>query len=299
MILVNPSVEIIPQEYSRNGIFKHIELCGRVSYKSEGNITEDSANEFVGRRIQDGHTAILEQATVCLEFPHLNIKDYATKEFAINPKVLRYIDNPYSKVFINDSVSYITTNYRVLYEKGWLDDLYNMCSPRAQHPKRCTVKFICSRAIANELVRHRVFSFVQESSRFCNYSKGKFGNQITYIIPSWATKTEEYEHNYGIPGISEAIVKPKDEDVYKIYYDFYYSLADAETAYLNLINNQGFKAEQARDVLPLATKTELYMTGFVEDWLEFFKLRTAPNAHPDMRQLANELKKKFTDNILN
>ena len=156
MKLIRSCVELVNQEYSKTGIFKHIELCGRVSYKSENKITDDSANEFVFRRIQDGHTAILEQATIYLEFPHSQSSmDFLTDAFTIDPKVLRYIDNPYSRVVTDNKMSYVTTNYRVLYENRWLDDLYNMCAPRDKHIKRYTFKIYTNRGVTHELVRHK------------------------------------------------------------------------------------------------------------------------------------------------
>lgn len=281
MKLVDSYFEIVPQEYSKKGIYKHIELCGRVSYKSEDKITDDSANEFVGRRIQDGHTAILEQATVYLEFPHLTpVVEYSTNDFSIDPKILRYIDNPYSVVTTDEKMSYVTTNYRVLYENRWLDDLYNMCLPRPQHEPRVTVKFVTSRGITHELVRHRVFSFVQESTRFCNYSNGKFGEELTFIKPSWWENEE----------VDDSI-----KQAYKSALDF------SQSYYMTLTKDGGLKAQQARGILPNDLKAEIYMTGFVSQWNEFFKLRTAYNAHPDMRALVCPLKaafkKRFPDKI--
>lgn len=270
MKLINSSFEFVEQGEGKLDVFKHIEKCGRVSYKSEDKITDDSANEFVGRRIAAGHTAILEQATIYLEFPHLNMGKYATNDFSIDPKILRYIDNPYSKVVTTDKASFVTTNYRVLYENGWLDDLYNMCSPRSGHEPRVTVKFICSRAIANELVRHRVFSFVQESTRFCNYSKERFDGELSFIKPNW------YD-------------KEKDTLLKQLYND---TLYNTEQTYLALIKG-GFRAQEARGILINDLKTELCMTGYVSDWFKLFELRDNTAAHPDMVELMHPLHQIF------
>ena len=277
MKLIKPSVEIIKQEeYDLNHIFKFIELAGRTCYKSEDKITEDSAKEFVDRMIKSGHTAMLEHGTVYLTIPSVNMSDMV---------IYKYFLNPYSKIFIDRINTYITTNYRVLIENNWLDDLKYLSNPNLFHPRRTTVKFICDRAVANEFVRHRVFSFAQESTRYCNYSKDKFNNELTFIIPCW---TNIPEANY------RDIFNPKEPDITLIpnEYAFINILRDIEKYYMGLTNN-GWKAQEARNVLPLSLKTELIMTGFNTDWQRFFELRCASNAHPQAKELADMLKDKF------
>lgn len=144
-----------------------------------------------------------------------------------------------------------------------------------------------------ELVRHRVFSFCQESSRYCNYSKDKFDNSITYIIPTWLTlNTGNYEFVDGPDGVEIAgdgflkEVKHPDKDV-----RFLSALLNCENTYMSLIN-EGCPPEAARQVLPLATKTEICVTGFIEDWKHFFDLRyfeKTGRVHPDMKKLTKEL----------
>ena len=187
MKLIKPSVEIIKQEeYDLDHIFKFIELAGRTCYKSEDKITEDSANEFVNRMIKSGHGAMLEHGTVYLTIPNKNISRSLL--------IYNYEMNPYSKViWTNDNV-YITTNYRVIIENNWNDHLKYITAPTEFHVRRTTVKFICDRAIANEFVRHRVFSFAQESTRYCNYSKAKFNSELTFIIPCWFKWDEQIIH---------------------------------------------------------------------------------------------------------
>jgi thymidylate synthase (FAD) len=262
MKLIKPSVEIIKQEeYDLNHIFKFIELVGRTCYKSEDKITEDSAKEFVDRMIRSGHGATLEHGTVYLTIPN--------KSVIKNLLIHYYEKNPYSKVVLTNDNVYITTNYRVIIENNWNDDLEYITAPTKFHIKRTTVKFICDRAIANEFVRHRVFSFAQESTRYCNYSKDKFNNELTFIEPCWL---DELPHNEQS--------------------DFISSLGYTEDIYIKL-TEQGWKAEEARNVLPLSLKTELIMTGFNSDWQHFFELRCAPNAHPQAKELADILKDKF------
>ncbi len=268
MKIINSSVEIIPQEPGLKGVYKQIEIAGRTSYKSENRITEDSADKFVNMLIERGHTAPLEQGTIYLYFPWVSHEE-------------KYENNPYSKVTIirglgeplgygNGGV-YITTNARVIQQNGWQDDLQYICKPCKYHEKRITVRFTCSRSISLELIRHRAFSFVQESQRYCNYTKeDKFGSEITFIKPFWY----------------------KEDGTDELFID---SCKGAERCYFTLIS-EGCTPQEAREVLPNSCKTEVVMTGFVSDWIEFFKLRCDKSAHPDMQKLANSLKLEFIHN---
>lgn len=211
-----------------------------------------------------------------------------------------YDDNPYSKVVHaveNERIclrSYITTNHRVLIENNWLDDLKFLCEPTEYHEKRIAVRFICDRGVSHELVRHRVFSFAQESTRYCNYSKDKFGNDITFIVPNWLDSLQLGEHDslkicneyYDIPLEQEFTSQELQELTYL------WSLATSEIAYLKLAET-GWQPQQARNILPNALKSEIVMTGFVSDWKHFFDLRCAEAAHPQMRELAIPLKEEF------
>ena len=275
MRLIKPSVEIIKQEkYDLLHVFKFIELAGRTCYKSENKITEDSAKEFVDRMIKSGHGAMLEHGTIYLTIPVSDIS---------NPIIYKYILNSYSKIFIDVTNSYITTNYRVLIENNWLDDLKYISEPYLFHAKRTTVKFICDRGVSHEFVRHRVFSFAQESTRYCNYTKDKFNNELTFIIPCWIKDLEE--GNY----YAYCEYHHSKNDASKRWFD---SCMSSEFVYINLIE-EGWKPQEARTILPNSLKTELIMTGFNDDWENFFKLRCAPNAHPQAKELADMLKDKF------
>ena len=275
MRLIKPSVEIIKQEkYDLLHVFKFIELAGRTCYKSENKITEDSASEFVDRMIKSGHGAMLEHGTIYLTIPVSDIS---------NPIIYKYILNSYSKIFIDFTNSYITTNYRVLIENNWLDDLKYISEPYLFHTKRTTVKFICDRGVSHEFVRHRVFSFAQESTRYCNYSKDKFNNELTFIIPCWIKNLKE--GNY----YAYCEYNNSKNDTSKRWFD---SCMSSEFVYTNLIE-KSWKPQEARTILPNSLKTELIMTGFDSDWQNFFKLRCAPNAHPQAKELADMLKDKF------
>lgn len=289
MRLINSSVEIIKQGDTLLDIYKHIEKAGRVSYKSEDRITEDSAEKFCQMLINRGHLCPLEQGTVYLtvDFTNAFTGDMHDME-------LKYSMNPYSRVVATGAGIYITTNMRVLIENNWLDDLKWLTEAKEAHEKRVTAKFICSRDISLELVRHRVFSYVQESSRYCNYIKSKFNSQITFIIPSdIELNVGEYRssiHTWENINTRDTFSRDCNDPICM----FLDGLQDSERNYFNLIQS-GWRPEQARRVLVGDTKTEIMMTGFEDDFKHFFDLRCDSAAHPDMRKLAIELKEKFNE----
>lgn len=312
MKLIESSVQIIEEKDP----YKMIELAGRTCYKSEDKITENSAKEFVDRMIKLGHGAMLEHGTIYLNVPEQTYTETLEDEFRKfnNPNnglVDRYRKNKYSKV---NSVAadeelrkkypkvrpfklthhYITTNLRVIVENGWEEDLEWQCEPTEHHEKRITAKFICDRGVSHEFVRHRVFSFAQESQRYCNYNKDKFNNELTFIKPTWLNiPTGDYTYWDGdwcdIDNMK--IQLPSDNGIAD---NFLWCLNNAGMQYRLLIN-KGLKPQEARAVLPNATKTELVMTGFESDWEHFLSLRTSKNAHPDAQQLSLKLKELLYD----
>lgn len=284
MRLIKPKVEIINQEPGVEGLFKHMELCARTCYKSEDKITENSARKFINNVIvARGHTAMLEHGTVYL------IIDCSGRLLDVANK---YVNNKYSEWTLHpDGVHYcITTNYRVLLQNGWLDDLQYLCEPTEYHVRRITVRFICDMGVAREFCRHRVFSFAQESTRYCNYSKAKFGKELNCIIPCWYKNMFEGNsynielcHTYDLT-ISEGLSRTEAAWIQ--------AMCEAESTYFGLLT-EGEPAQQARNVLPLALKTELIMTGTDEQWAGFFNLRCARDAHPQARELAIELRDRM------
>ena len=287
MKLIKQSFEILDQQCGLEGIYKQIEIAGRTCYKSEDKITEDSAKEFVDRMIKSGHGAMLEHGTVYLAIP---ISEWrCTDDYRDS-----YISNPYSNV--NDSLVdwennegtvYITTNLRVLVENGWLDDLQYICEPTEYHEKRITVKFTTDQGILREFTRHRVFSFAVESTRYCNYSKNRFSNEVTFIQPNWISDEDvkDYHINYNY-------FIDQDNNHITAVNRFISALKNAEYFYMELIK-LGWKPQQARNILPLATKCDMVMTGFVSDWKHFFELRDATSAHPQAQELAHSLHETF------
>lgn len=296
MKLIKPSFTIIEQGSGIEGVYRQIEMAGRTCYKSEDKITETSAKEFVDRMIKSGHGAMLEHGTVYLTIPdrepdefgrmdygHMGVGDYGANKYSrVTYRNYYQEPNETQKDYcskIPRTTTYVTTNLRVLVENGWMDDLKYLSIPTEYHARRVTVKFVCDRGVTHEFVRHRVFSFAQESTRYCNYLKDKFGNNVTYIIPCW-TQTKECEIDtsqpYGFTAEDEWICM----------------LGKAERHYFQLIN-KGWKAQEARAILPNAVKAELVMTGFADDWKHFFHLRTPASAHPQARELAQPLQDEF------
>ena len=307
MKLIESSVQIIEEKDP----YKMIELAGRTCYKSEDKITENSAKEFVDRMIKLGHGAMLEHGTIYLNIPEQTYTETLEDEFGKfnNPNngiVDRYRKNKYSKVnsvAANEELRkkypkvrpfklthhYITTNLRVIVENGWEEDLKWQCDPTEHHEKRITAKLICDRGVSHEFVRHRVFSFAQESQRYCNYNKDKFNNELTFIKPTWLDiPTGDYTYWDGdwcdIDNMK--IQLPSDNGVAD---NFLWCLNNAGMQYRLLIN-KGLKPQEARAILPNAIKTELVMTGFESDWEHFLELRCSGAAHPDAKKLADELK---------
>ena len=159
-----------------------------------------------------------------------------------------------------------------------------------------TVKFTTDRAIANELVRHRLASYAQESSRYCNYSKDKFGNELTFVIPSWLDLPEGKYNWWDGDWVDVSKLKILLPDDGGNTSSWLHTLQYTETAYNVLINGE-WTAQQARSVLPLCTKTEINMKANLREWRHFFKLRCSTAAHPDMRVLALDLLKKMHDKL--
>ena len=267
MKLIESSYKILPQEPGLDGIYKQIELAGRLCYKSEDKICEGSAIKMVDNLVKRGHGSPLEHGTV-----------YMTLKWWQIGKKLKYMFNKYSKV---KKFKYVTTNYRVLVENNWLKDIVYMCDPTENHEKRISVKVNCAIAITREFNRHRVKSICESSTRYCNYSLDKFGNELTFVIPDWV--------KIRMNDLSENDFANCQDIAVKRWWEF---MRYTEYEYLNLIK-LGLKPQEARSVLALDTATEVMYTAFASDWKHFFKLRTAVGAHPDARAIACPLEAEF------
>jgi thymidylate synthase (FAD) len=291
MKLIKPSVEYIPQSEGLDGMYKHIELCSRICYKSEDRITEDSAKKMIDGLIKAGHGAMLEHGTVYLylevtPFNAFSHFEYPLAKFTapynwsdvVGSIAAKYRSNPYSKVTTsNDSRNYrkvyITTNFRVLVENGWLDDLQFISKSVYYHPKRYTLKFTCARIDSQSITRYRHNSYAQESQRVVNYMMERYGMSVTFSQPIW--------------------VKPEDLEELK------QDAAISEQLYFKWIK-KGYKPEEARYFLINGTKTEIMVTAYENDWRHFFDERlrhTTGRPSSDMHHLAqlawNEFKSKL------
>ena len=280
MKLIKPSVEIREQRDGMDGMLEHIEWAGRHCYKSHDKTTPTSAREFVGRIAKSGHGSVLEHGTIYLGIPF----DDMPEELLNNPhtKCVKCITPAIAKWYA------VTTNYRVIVENNWDLLLMYQCPPTTCHEKRITAKFVCDRGVSHEFVRHRVMSISQESQRYCNYGKDKFGSQITFIKPSWwNTKSEDKE------SFKKALLKAEETYLKAIKA---WDERREDKRFRTKYKGNPLSPQMARMILPNATKTELIMTGFESDWEHFFKLRCSPAAHPDARYLANKLKSLIQKN---
>lgn len=269
MRLIKASYEILPQAPGLEGAYKHIELAGRTCYKSHDKITEDSSKGFVDRMIKSNHLAMCEHGSIYLKIPYNVILELLNQQ---NLRDKNILDNHWVKYAIDyeNDLIYISSNFRWIIENGLEHLIQYLCEPTEHHEKRITVKFILPIGISREFIRHRVFSFAEQSTRYCNFSKNQFGSELTFIEPCWDMSVLERD-------ILES------------------NLSGVESNYMSLID-AGWKAQQAREVLPLCTKTELIMTGFISDWKHFFDLRadgTTGAPHPQAKALVQPLKEEF------
>lgn len=251
MKFVKQSAELVKTHgYTIQDIYKDIERAARVSYRSEDKITEDSAQKMVRRLIEWGHHSPLEFGTVYLTIPSLDKAGF-------------YMRNKFSSTLFdaNEEIAYVTTNYRVIVENNRQDDLQYLTAPTL-HIRRYTVKFLTSRNVTHELVRHRSMSFMQESQRYVGYDKDKFGGQVEFIEPL--------------------------EDQQEYYDTLKESYEKAESSYMKL-RESGASAQVARGVLPNCTATRLYMCGTDRQWEQVFALRDKPTVDPQMYQIMHDL----------
>ena len=304
MKLINQNAEFIKQEPGIEGIYKIVELAGRTSYLSWDKITDDSAKKFVDMLIKSKHTSCLEHGTVYLKLP-------AVTEDKFMPTVKEWwpiVHSPYSKSNdvslsndpndlgnIDKMFIAITTNLRVLLENNMPIEHISkyLCEPTEFHEKRLSVKVITDIGVTREFNRHRTFSIVEQSTRYCNFSKDKFGNEITFITPSWWKA--DLNKTYLEPEVLSWHIDEESLEHKARYVWFIESCTDIERHYLLMIRD-GMQPQEARAILPLCTKTEVVYTAFESDWRHFFDLRlreTTGAAHPQAKALAQLIYNEF------
>ena len=283
--------EIIEQEPGIEGMYKAAELPGRICYGSQDKMAPGTAEKFCNGLMKSNHGAPLEHGTVYLR---------AENEYYGNP-LDKYRDNPYSKLKSINGTKYVTTNLRVLFEHNWLGDLEKYwCEPTEYHERRYQVRFQVDR-FTEEFLRHRVASFNRESTRYVLFTKEKYGNgSIKYIVPVWLLDKMDDINYYSEKSMREFCQEVIDiEDGAECMSDVFiweFALKAAEWSYCKLCNVYGWKAEQARTVLPCAINSPLIKTAFVSDWKKFFNLRAkgvTGRPHPQALELAQPLMEEF------
>ena len=301
MRIINPSVELITCGDKPVDLMRKIERCGRVCYKSESRITENSYQGFIERIIKRGHEAVLEHGSIAVYSPYDGAaysqfaEDLGTAFGAVGKNMYISCTFKPNGVILSGNIRAWRDAMRVMNATGMrvpttlchifeqYDVLFFDLLKQADiggHESvmllkesdltdyadmrmhvRKTVRFICDRGVSHELVRHRTASFCQESTRYCNYSNADFGREITVIQPPF----------FG-PG--------------SIMCQTWVEATEAAERYYFELLDKGATAQEARAVLPNCLKTEVVMTATLGDWLYFCDLRCAPAAHRQMREVA-------------
>ena len=300
MKLIKQSFEILEQkDFSLIGIKKFIERCGRVCYKSEDRITDDSYEKFVDMLEKRDHARPLEFGTVHLKISSGMLFEEFLQDLVdcklYNPAWIKYKELP--------EYTYITTNYRhylqIIKECPYVTKYFTE-QDNCYYPSRYTVHFITSRGIMDEFRTHVGLSHLAESTRYCNYSKDKFDNEITFIKPCWLDMRDtdegrEVTRNWNFDILDGCSIIAEEGEFDDARDAFLTSLNVAEHCYLELLQ-KGWTPQQARDVLPLSVKSELISCGFEDAWSNFFYRRCANDAHPMAREITIPLLNEFKTN---
>lgn len=286
MKLIKQSFQFVNQKgFTLKDIYKHIEYCARISYKSQDKITDTSYEKFVNMLESRGHDRPLEFGTVHLKMSTAQFN--ALQMLLIKNKVYNDCWIKYNIIDTEDNC-YITTNYRYYlelckYDKGVSEYLDPSDSPF--YPKRYTIHMILDRGVMDEFRTHVGLSHLAESTRYCNYSKDKFNNEVTFVIPSWCNSLIEGSKQEYSP------FEINGDEV-----EFMNVLQNAQNSYLSLLK-MGWTPQQARSVLPLGIKSELISCGFEDAWTNFMRRRSPkygdPGAHPMAAEIADKLCEEF------
>ena len=292
MKLIKQSFKFVNQKgFTLKDIYKHIEYCARISYKSQDKITDTSYEKFVNMLESRGHDRPLEFGTVHLK---MILPDF--QGFMNSLLTLGILNDIWIKSAHVGDIVYITTNYRY-----YLDIIkyfpnvkeYFTEEDNEYYPKRYTVHMILDRGVMDEFRTHVGLSHLAESTRYCNYSKDKFNNEVTFIHPCWLPNLSEgkYTDFDGLWYCNDLCIDEElnvQEEVFLEYLEY------AENGYFALLN-QGWTPQQARSILPLGIKSELISCGFEDAWANFFKRRDASDAHPMAQEIAKPMHKEFIE----
>lgn len=277
-------------DFSEIGIKKFIEKQAKTCYQSTHTITEDSYEKFVQRMIDSDHSRTLEMGTV-----HLKMSSHVFTSFMWYLSLSKDFSSQWFQWNSEKEYTYITTNYRYFLRlKNMFDRSkfeftnYFTTEDNELFPKRHTIHFITDRGTMDSFRTHVGMSSLAESTRYCRYANDKFGNELTYIIPNWVDIPEsEYQFTGGFWCNDKEI--PLFEKSNPITNNYLFGLQRAESTYMILLQ-QGWKAEQARQILPLSVKSELVLCGFDDCWDNFLYRRNDVHAHPMAHELAEKVK---------
>ena len=308
MKFIEPKVELWKQGTDMDAIWSHIARCVRVCYQSTPKDPNENDEAFVKRVILShepansvaNHLAMLEHGTIYLSFLKYDYLD--TYHFYQYNKYSVVRKKPDDKDDVNKTRVYITTNLRVLIENARMDDLIHLCEP-TWHERRYTFCFTTNIGVTREFNRHRVNSIAEESTRYCNYSKKNDG-EISIGLPAWLLDNKDDIESYypTLHDLCQDIYMQGpfvDENWTEIDY-YMFALKACEFVYNRLIK-KGWIPQQAREVLPLATKSQLVHTAFESDWKHFIALRSegvSGKPHPNAKLLGDQVK-DILENINN
>ena len=290
MKLINQNVEEWHCGYTLPEIWSHIAKCARVCYQSEPRNNGETDEEFVKRVILRNHSLeeIGESRELQLKL-HLSCLEHGTVYLNIPCEedtltAIRFFENNiYSKHNCSSNARYhITTNMRVVIENNLMNVLHYITKPNVFHCLRTTFNITTDIGVARELARHRTHSISEESTRYCNYSKDKFNNELTFIKPCCLN-----DEKLKLYGDYHTIIRDKSPESI-----FIANLNNVESDYLDLIK-LGWTPQQARQILPLSTKVQTIHTAFEYDWAEFISLRAdacSGSVHPNMKVIADKIK---------
>ena len=277
-------------DFSEIGIKKFIEKQAKTCYQSTHTITEDSYEKFVQRMIDSDHSRTLEMGTV-----HLKMLRPTFASFIWYLSLSKDFSSQWLQWNSEKEYTYITTNYRyflrlknIFDESNFEFTNYFTTEDNELFPKRHTIHFITDRGTMDSFRTHVGMSSLAESTRYCRYANDKFGNELTYIIPNWIDiPVSEYQFIGGFWCNDKEV--PLFEKSNLITNNYLFGLQRAESTYMILLQ-QGWKAEQARQILPLSVKSELVLCGFDDCWDNFLYRRNDVHAHPMAHELAEKVK---------
>ena len=296
MKLIKQSFKFVNQKgFTLKDIYKHIEYCARISYKSQDKITDTSYEKFVNMLKSRGHDRPLEFGTVHLK---MILPDF--QGFMNSLLTLGILNDIWIKSAHVGDIVYITTNYRY-----YLDIIkyfpnvkeYFTEEDNEYYPKRYTIHMILDRGVMDEFRTHVGLSHLAESTRYCNYSKDKFDNEVTFIEPCWldmhdTDEGREVTRNWNFDILDGCAIIAEEGEFDDARDAFLTSLNVAEHCYLELLQ-KGWTPQQARSVLPLGIKSELISCGFEDAWANFMRRRDAPDAHPMAQEIAKPMHEEF------